>query len=96
MMKINLNFAFKTSDGQELSGESNLAGKILAGALAASSQKHHVLKIWGWTMKLSQGETLDLDTPDCELLVSVIENCEGLTLLAKGQLLQAVSDSKKT
>lgn len=93
-MTFDFNFNFKGTDGEELKPPQN-AAQILSNALAASPQRQQVMKMWGWVLKLSKPEPLELDEPDRQLLASAIEFSDGLTLLAKGQLLEYVASQSK-
>lgn len=90
-MKLNFNFQFKGLDKNELKGES--AGKVLA-AYLSSSNKGNSIKLWDWALKLYNGEEIDLDPTDLDVLVGLIETAENLTVLAKGQILLYINETK--
>ena len=64
-MKLNLNFNLLGIDEQELP-DSN-AGKIIAQCLANDTDGD-CLKYWEWAIKLSKGESIELDISDKEKL----------------------------
>ncbi|MFK5283410.1 hypothetical protein ACI3PL_27940, partial [Lacticaseibacillus paracasei] len=64
-MQLNLEIPLKTLDGS-LSPEKSI-GKIFAEVLCGET-KGDALKYWGWAIKLTAGESLELDSSDRELL----------------------------
>jgi hypothetical protein len=90
-MKLNFNFQFSGLDGKELSGES--AGRIIASYLS-SQNKGNSIKLWDWAMKCYQGNPLDLDPTDTEVLVGMIETSDDLTVLGKAQILSYINSVK--
>jgi hypothetical protein len=83
-MKLDFNFLLQDLDGKEI--ENANAGKLIANCLAIGS-KGDPLKFWSWAQKLQKGIELDLDPSDEKTLKGFIEENEGLTVLAKGQIL---------
>jgi hypothetical protein len=88
-MKINLNKSIVDLSGKELEG-SNL-GQLVSQLLASSSSKENTIKMYYWAQKFYAGEELDLDPTDLSILKSFIEGNEQLTVLAKAQILEAIS-----
>jgi hypothetical protein len=88
-MKINLNKSIVDLSGKEIE-ESNL-GQLVSQLLASSSSKENTIKMYYWAQKLYAGEELDLDPTDLSILKSFIEGNEQLTILAKAQILEAIS-----
>jgi hypothetical protein len=88
-MKINLNKSIVDLSGKEIEG-SNL-GQLVSQLLASSSSKENTIKMYYWAQKLYAGEELDLDPTDLSILKSFIEGNEQLTVLAKAQILEAIS-----
>lgn len=79
-MKINLNFQIKGIDGKDLPKkddkgtelESNNIGKVVGQALWHYSSGKS-LKFDEWGRKLYQGETIDIDSTDYEVIVAWLE-----------------------
>jgi hypothetical protein len=89
-MKLNFNFKLIDLDSKEIE-ESN-AGKLLARTLVNQS-KGDAIKFWELSLKLYNGEVVDLDTSDQNLLKTFIKDSESITILGKGQLLQVFEKS---
>lgn len=84
-MKINLNKRLKDLSGKEI--ENSDMSKLVAQSLANSSAKENTVKMYYWATKLYNGEELDLDPTDQQLLKQLIEQNAELTVLAKAQIL---------
>ena len=84
-MELQLNKQFLGLDGKPMEGQT--VGQFLAQALASAS-KGDSLKYWGWATKLYAGEALTLDASDAETMKSFVRENEGLTALAKAQILE--------
>lgn len=84
MKTINLNTDLLGLDGLEIPNSN--AGKIVANLLATAT-KGDSLKQWSLAQRLYAGEKLELDPSDQMLLKSFVEQAEGLTSLAKAQIL---------
>jgi hypothetical protein len=89
-MKLNFNFNLLDLDSKEIEGAN--AGKLLAGALV-NQTKGDAIKFWELSLKLNNGEVIDLDTSDQNLLKTFIKDSESITILGKGQLLQVFEKS---
>lgn len=86
---LDFNQPLKGLDGTEvkdIDGGSITLGKLLASQLA-SSNKGDALKLFTWAQKCYNGQPLDLDPSDKDVLKEFIKNSEQLTVLAKAQLL---------
>jgi hypothetical protein len=83
-MKLNLNINLQSLDGKEIP-ESN-AGKLVANLLAQDN-KGDALKKFSMAQKLYNGDTLDLDASDNQMLKTFVEQSESMTVLAKAQIL---------
>lgn len=81
---INLNKLAVGLDGKEIEGA--YIGKIVAQTLI-STAKGDALKFWYWANKLYQGESLDLDPTDAEVLKNFIRDNDTMTILVKAQAL---------
>ena len=92
-MKLDFNFNLTTPKGDAIEGDVN-AATLLSGAVASSSQTKNVSKLWGWVVKLANGQAIEVDDQDYRLLVEVIEQNQTLSLLTKGQLLAAMDSVK--
>jgi len=87
-LKIDLNKAIKDLDGKEIEG-SNL-GKLVAQMLVSAS-KGDALKYMSWALKLHNGEGLELDPTDKDVLKNFIKDHDQLTILSKAQMLECFS-----
>lgn len=71
-------------------------GSVLAQQLAQSSAKGvTAVKYWGWVLELSAKRPLQLDKADFDTLKDFVDNAE-ITVLAKAQLMEALSDCQST
>lgn len=68
-------------------------GKVLGNALV-SGAKGDALKFWGWGQKLYNAQKIDLDKSDHRTIKDFIEQCETITILAKGQMLEILAATK--
>jgi hypothetical protein len=82
---LDLNKPIKGLDGKQI-GEHTL-GKALSEQLAFAN-KGDALKLFNWAQKLYNGESLDLDKSDENVLKDFITNNESFTILVKAQLLE--------
>lgn len=82
---INLNKTLLDLDGKEIEGGN--IGKLVAQTLV-SAGKGDALKFWHWANKMHNGEVLDLDPTDAEVLKNFIKENETLTILVKAQALE--------
>jgi hypothetical protein len=82
---INLNKLAVGLDGKEIEGA--YIGKIAAQALI-STPKGDALKFWYWATKMYQGESLDLDPTDTQILMNFIKDNETMSILVKAQALE--------
>ena len=89
-MKLNFNFNLLDLDSKEIEGANS--GKLLASSLVNQS-KGDAIKFWELSLKLNNGEVVDLDTSDQNLLKTFIKDSESITILGKGQLLQVFEKS---
>jgi hypothetical protein len=87
MSKLNLNVNLKGLDGKEI--ENSNAGKLVANLLA-SDNKGDAMKKFSIAQKLYNGETLDLDPSDKQMLKTFVEASEQMTVLAKAQVLALI------
>lgn len=83
-MKVNLNQSLKGLDGIEMPNGN--IGKIIANVLV-NTTKGDPIKYWGWALKLTNGEELDLDKSDFDTLKEFIKNTEQLPIITKAQSL---------
>jgi len=88
MKKIDLNKAITDLDGKDIEG-SNL-GKLVAQMLVSAS-KGDALKYMAWALKFHNGESIELDPTDFEILKNFIKEHDQLTVLSKAQILQCLA-----
>lgn len=86
MKKLDFNFKFKNLDGKELNEN---AGKTLANLLAAETQGDSI-KQWSLATRIYSGEPIEVDESDKAMIVELVRSTQGLTALAKSQLLIAL------
>jgi hypothetical protein len=67
--------------------------KLLAGTLVGSN-KGDATKLVFLAQKMYDGETLDVDKSDVEVLKNFINNSEQLTNLMKSQMIEVIEDAK--
>lgn len=88
MKKLNFNLGFKGLDGVEMPGVN--IGKTLGSALAADT-KGDPLKKWSIAQRIHNGEEIELDPSDIQMLKDFTTNSEGFTILAKAQILDILN-----
>lgn len=94
-MKISLDFILKDLSGAEITEGLNHAGRIVATVLSGQAVKEiEPLKAWEWAQKLWKHEELELDKTDMDKLKSFIEKHEGLSIMAKAQILEILREIK--
>ena len=86
-MIINLNKYIKDLDGKDIADA--IMNKVVAKALSEAIEGDS-LKLFGWALKLNNGEEIDLDKSDQKTLREFIENCKILTILSKAQILEEI------
>ncbi len=84
MSKIDLNKNLVDLEGKEIPNAN--AGKLVANLLAQDN-KGDALKKFGIAQKLYNGDKLDLDASDTQMLKTFVEASEQMTVLAKAQIL---------
>jgi hypothetical protein len=90
-MKLDFNFQFKGLDGKEMKGDS--AGQVLSQVLA-SQNKGNSIKLYDWALKLYNGQELEIDDTDADVLIGLIESTEALTIMAKVPLVNYIKSKK--
>ena len=96
-MKLNFTFALKDLSGNPIEGENGkptMANKLLAQMLS-SQNKGNSIKLLDWALKVWDGKELDLDETDAEVLLTLIENTEMLTALAKVPMIKHIKAVKE-
>ena len=83
-MKLNFNKSLQNLDGSEVE-QSNM-GKLLANVLSQANTGEPV-KCWEMALKLFDGQELEVDTTDKEMLEGVIKASQNLSNAGKAQLL---------
>lgn len=86
MKTLNLTAQINGLDGQPMK-ESPTLGKVLGSALVSGS-KGDPIKYLDWALKLYNEGKIEVDDADFEAIKEFIKNNDGLTILAKGQLLK--------
>lgn len=91
-MKLDLNKNYKDLDGNDLvdrdTNDKLNMGKQLAVILSQRTPQIEALKAFDWALALHKGNPIEIDKTDLIKLIKFIESCEGLSNLAKAQLLQ--------
>lgn len=93
-MKLNFNFRIKNLNGEEIQGNNGLANKIL-GDLLASQGKGNSIKLLDWALKVWNGEDLEIDDTDSDVLYAIIDTSESITALAKAPILKYIKSVKE-
>lgn len=88
MSKVNLNKNLVDLDLKEIPNSN--AGKLVANLLAQDT-KGDALKKFSLATKLYNGEELELDPSDFNLLKSFIEDSTQMSILAKAQILLMIT-----
>lgn len=91
-MKLNFNWNLKGLDGKEM--VNNNAGKVLANALAAQN-KGNSIKLHDWALKLWNGNAIEVDNTDVDVLLALIEESEFLTVLGKAPMIEYIKKVKE-
>jgi len=91
-MQLNLNVPFKllSNDGPI---PTKTVGAILAEHLV-NQAKGDVLKFYGWGIKLTANEPLEIDESDRQTLKAFVEASEHMPIIVKAQILQPLLDLK--
>ena len=90
-MKLNFNKSLQNLDNSEI--ESSNMGKLLANVLSQANSGEPV-KCWEMALKLFDGQELEVDTTDREMLESTIKASQGLTNAGKAQLLLVIKNAQ--
>jgi hypothetical protein len=88
MKTINLDFSFKSLNGEDINQDK--AYIVLSNLLSLKTQGIDSLKAWDWACHLYKEKSISLDSSDIEKLCSFIESNESLINLAKAQLIEAI------
>lgn len=95
-MNINFNKAALDLEGKEQkdsAGSVVMLGRILAQAMVNQS-RGDALKYYDWGKKLYAGDPLNLDRSDIKTIKEFLEPNEQLTVLAKAQILEILTEGK--
>lgn len=86
-------FVTKDKNGNTLPGDPPTLANILASSLVGGAKVGSLdpIKIYDWAMALYKHGEIQVDESDFNALKDYISNSETLTILAKGQLLRAIS-----
>ena len=90
-MKLNFNKSLQNLDGSEIE-QSNM-GKYLANVLANANTGEPV-KCWEMALKLYDGQELEVDTTDKEMLETTIKSSQALNNAGKAQLLLVIKNAQ--
>jgi hypothetical protein len=90
-MKLNFNKSLQNLDNSEI--ENSNMGKLLANVLSQANTGEPV-KCWEMALKLFDGQELEVDTTDREMLESTIKGSQGLTNAGKAQLLLVIKNAQ--
>lgn len=91
MTTLNLNIPLKDLHGNE--SQNQTLGAVLSQYIG-SQTKGQTLKLFGWHKTLQVGDPLILDDADLEVLKKLVTDNEDMYVFVKGQLLEAIKDSK--
>jgi hypothetical protein len=90
-MKLDFNFPLKDLTGKDI--ENTNVGKILANTLA-NANKGNSIKMMDWALKLYNGNPLEIDQSDADILEGFIDTADGLSNLMKHPMLRVIKDAK--
>lgn len=90
-MKLNFNRSLENLDGSEVKNYN--MGKTLAYVLSQSNTGEPI-KCWEMSLKLFNGETLEVDTTDKEMLENLIKASQNLNNAEKAQLLLVIKNAQ--
>lgn len=96
-MKIDFNKPILQLDGtafKEQDGSDVMLGKTLANALAMQS-KGDILKYFGWAQKMYNGQAVEMDKSDVDILKGFIEEITSLPIITKAQALETIREAEK-
>jgi hypothetical protein len=93
-MKLDFNFQLPGLDGKEMPGEANNAGKLLS-ALLASQNKGNSIKLYDWALKVYNNTPLEIDDTDADVLSTLIETSEAITIMGKVPLINYIKSVKE-
>ena len=91
MKTIDFDFFLKKVDGTITDLH---AGRELATILVSKSDSKNALKNWELSKKLHLNGKLSLDTSDFEFLKEEFDSMQGLTVLFKAQIQEAIANAK--
>jgi len=92
-MKVDLNKQVKNLGGEEIPGDSNNLGKIVANQLAYSSSGP-LVKFMDWARDLHKGNPIEVDRTDSGVLRAFVEG-SNLPNLTKEQALDVIDEAAK-
>jgi hypothetical protein len=95
-MQLDFNKPLLTLDrkpAKDQFSEEVVLNKLLAGQLA-NSNKGDATKLVFLAQKMFDGEVIDVDKSDVEVLKNFINNSEHLTNLMKAQMVEVIDDAK--
>lgn len=91
-MKLDFNFDIKDLTGNAIKGQT--AGKILAQMLSQQS-KGNSLKLYDWALKLWNDKPIEIDATDSDVLLSLVESSEYLTIISKVPIMNYIKSVKE-
>ena len=92
MIKLSLNLPVNDLAGKPIEGAATLS-QLLSQTIAAENL-NPAIKWLDWAMTLFKTGEIQVDASDFDLLYKQVEKFDKLTVLAKGQLLQALQRCK--
>lgn len=93
MQTININRPLTDLTGKELP-DANM-GKVLGNWFAQKTDGNAVKQLV-WAMDLFNKGEISVDDSDYDSIIQSLESTNSLTVLAKGQILKALKDAKKS
>lgn len=97
-IKINLDVPFINLDGSQFydepAGMKQTLGRVLGNQLVASNRSDAV-KYYDWAIALYNGQAIEVDKSDFNKIKDFVDKHEGMIVLAKAQILQALDESEK-
>lgn len=96
-MKISCNYLIKNLEGEPLKYDDKDAtlGLLVSNCLLGKKTDFDTLKAFDLGRRFGLDEHVEMDKPDIEKLITVIEKEESLAVLAKGQIIEILKETIK-
>lgn len=89
-MRLDLNKKLKLVQNNEIKEVERDLSSALAEILFSQTKGENALKLYHWSLKLSDGQAIDVDESDKSLLLNLIKQCDGILVGVRGQLIEQI------